>query len=691
MAKKAKILVVDDEPDILEVIAKILQERGYEVATAENGAVALERLGESGFDLIISDVKMPVMDGMELLQKVSLQYPDIPVVILSAFANIQDAVAAIKLGAYDYIAKPVYPDDLLLSIERALKYNELRRATRELEWTLRGAEALGLQVLELAPEAEEFKLLARMRQEAREAQDSYQIARIFLDGAQQLTLASRGSIFLFDPEKLELVCVARSGNNLEVPLDAPVKMGEGVMSYVLQSGRPLLVADVSLEPRFYRHQRSRQYQTKSFIVVPITGEKQWGLINLTDRLDFKPFTPRELFLSWLTARLLAEILQQKEWQQKSQGIQQTLAETATELEEVREYCRALTASMPLGLALLDDNFRVTFFNQAFAAYCQRAESEFGLPVISYFDGLSAPERQKLEGCLLQAKNGAKLVDCGQFALASPKSGNRFLRLQLVNLFKPGISQAYMLILEDQTEKSQLQQRLDLYEHMAIMSNLYSCVVHELNNPLDGVQRYVSLARQKRHDPESIDRYLAVAQKGLQKMALAIDSIKNIANPSRILKSQDSLHNQLREAVKILLLQAKEQRVDVDLILPPVFESLIFGSDLYTVFINLIKNAIQAMPHGGRLTIEGFSAGERVEIHFRDTGCGIPPEHLPNIFKPFFSTKEKGQGLGLGLAICRKIIERYQGRIDVTSTPGVGTKFMISLPIAVKKADGCSGP
>ncbi len=138
MPKRAKILVVDDEPDILEVIEKILRDRGFEVGTAANGAVALERLAEGGYDLILSDVKMPELDGLELLQKVSLLYPEIPMVILSAFANIQDAVVAIKLGAFDYIAKPVYPDDLLLSIDRALKYQELQRATRELEWTCEG-------------------------------------------------------------------------------------------------------------------------------------------------------------------------------------------------------------------------------------------------------------------------------------------------------------------------------------------------------------------------------------------------------------------------------------------------------------------------------------------------------------------------------------------------------------------------
>ena len=86
------------------------------------------------------------------------------------------------------------------------------------------------------------------------------------------------------------------------------------------------------------------------------------------------------------------------------------------------------------------------------------------------------------------------------------------------------------------------------------------------------------------------------------MSLAINSILNVANPNRILKSQDTLLSQLREAVKIMLLQAKDQRIEIILSTSPVFEEIYFGTDLYTVFINLIKNAIQAMSEGGQLEI-----------------------------------------------------------------------------------------
>jgi signal transduction histidine kinase len=214
-----------------------------------------------------------------------------------------------------------------------------------------------------------------------------------------------------------------------------------------------------------------------------------------------------------------------------------------------------------------------------------------------------------------------------------------------------------------------------------MGKLSACVVHELNNPLDGVKRYISLAQMKKDFADDVDRYLTEAQKGLNKMSLAINSILNVANPNRILKSQDTLLSQLREAVKILLLQAKDQRIEITLSTSPIFEETYFGTDLYTVFVNLIKNALQAMSDGGQLEIIGYDKDDHLEIHFKDSGPGIDPKNLENIFKPFFTTKDQGQGLGLGLTICQKIVSRYQGIISVEGSPGQGSKFIIRLPLA----------
>src|SRR5262249_4214313 len=103
-----------------------------------------------------------------------------------------------------------------------------------------------------------------------------------------------------------------------------------------------------------------------------------------------------------------------------------------------------------------------------------------------------------------------------------------------------------------------------------------------------------------------------------------------------------------------------------------------GSSLFQVFCNLVKNAIEAMPGGGRLTIKTRLAGDEMIITFEDTGVGLPSE-AARIFEPFFTTKPPGQGTGLGLAVCKEIVERYGGQIHAEAGEGAGAVFVVRLP------------
>jgi two-component system NtrC family sensor kinase len=103
--------------------------------------------------------------------------------------------------------------------------------------------------------------------------------------------------------------------------------------------------------------------------------------------------------------------------------------------------------------------------------------------------------------------------------------------------------------------------------------------------------------------------------------------------------------------------------------------------LQQVFINLIMNALQAMPEGGVLKLRTCEDNQELKIEVQDTGCGIPPENMNRIFTPFFSTKQEIKGVGLGLAVSYGIIQRHHGRIEVKSKTGEGTTFTICLPLS----------
>jgi two-component system response regulator AtoC len=128
-----KVLVVDDEESVRSMISVLLQKEGYQVSSAQDGQDALDLLGEQSFDLVLSDIRMPRIDGLGLLDRIQALYPDITVIMMSAFGTVDLAVEAMKRGAYDYISKPFKPDEILLALRKAQERERLQRENTRLK------------------------------------------------------------------------------------------------------------------------------------------------------------------------------------------------------------------------------------------------------------------------------------------------------------------------------------------------------------------------------------------------------------------------------------------------------------------------------------------------------------------------------------------------------------------------------
>ncbi len=131
-----KILIVDDESSLRDMLAILLQREGYQVHQAKNGVDALERISEGSFDLVITDMRMPVMGGLELLKQLREQEHEVAVVMLTAFSSMEEAVEAMKLGAYDYITKPFKNDEIRVVVKNALERKALKEENRQLKQQL---------------------------------------------------------------------------------------------------------------------------------------------------------------------------------------------------------------------------------------------------------------------------------------------------------------------------------------------------------------------------------------------------------------------------------------------------------------------------------------------------------------------------------------------------------------------------
>ncbi len=240
-----------------------------------------------------------------------------------------------------------------------------------------------------------------------------------------------------------------------------------------------------------------------------------------------------------------------------------------------------------------------------------------------------------------------------------------------------------IIIEDITEKFDIERQLANAQKLATVGKLASKVVHELNNPMDGILRYINLAMRiiEQENLEKPKEYLTHCRQGIMRMVQIVSELLEFSRSTYAPLEYAKIEQIIEDAIKTMDMKTKASKIRILRNYASDIPQIRSGN-LFQVFCNLIKNALDSMPDGGELSISTRLAADNTTVaEFHDTGTGFEPEHAEAIFEPFFTTKDKGKGTGLGLAICRDIIERYHGRITAENAPGGGSIFTIHLPAA----------
>jgi signal transduction histidine kinase len=239
----------------------------------------------------------------------------------------------------------------------------------------------------------------------------------------------------------------------------------------------------------------------------------------------------------------------------------------------------------------------------------------------------------------------------------------------------------ILLIEDITRKVAMENELASVERLAAVGKLAARVAHELNNPLDGILRYMNLALRlsEQHENEQINHYLQESRKGLLRMVQIISELLEFSRSTYSSFEDADMNKIVEDAVKAMDSQAEKNRV---MVLRKYADDMpnVRSGNLFQVFCNLIKNAVDAMPGGGTLEITTRCDTHNAIVEFADTGTGMPETVLKKIFEPFFTTKPAGKGTGLGLAICKDIMDRYTGQIHAVNRDEGGTLFTVSIPL-----------
>jgi signal transduction histidine kinase len=229
----------------------------------------------------------------------------------------------------------------------------------------------------------------------------------------------------------------------------------------------------------------------------------------------------------------------------------------------------------------------------------------------------------------------------------------------------------------------LRSQLDISEKLAMIGRLASGVAHELNNPLDGVRRYVRMT-QEGLDAEKteLSDYLGRAMSGLSRMTSIVRQLLTFSRNIVIENELENMRTMLEEVVRTL---APSGSSGATIELENPYVDIPVQRALFQVFVNLIKNsldAVETLGPRGLVRVRVRRVADHVEVEVEDNGVGVSPDDLRRVFEPFFTTKEVGRGTGLGLPISARIVERCGGTIRFESEKGKGTLVTVTLPLRV---------
>ncbi|MGB5106194.1 MAG: GAF domain-containing protein [Candidatus Zixiibacteriota bacterium] len=698
MTDTPRILVVDDEQRMCDSLDTLLTKAGYQVQTAGDGKKALELYGASDFDLVISDIKLPEMTGIELLQAIRKGDPNAMVILMTAYASLDTALAAINMGAYDYLMKPIEFTQLKLAAKRALEKRELEIARQKLLAELqvkndllnrRIAEVDALyQAGVVLSQSQELKpLLTR-------------IIRLALD----VIGASVGSVMMVDELRGELLVSASVGLSDEVKKKTRVKIGDSIAGHVAQTGEALLIPDISSDPRFAKFSKGN-YETKSLISVPLKiKDRVLGVLNLSDPQHGTVFEENDLrLLATFASQAAIAIDDAENFEQLNKKLNEfaVLYQLATEITTV-DNSQDMTDLIYRSLKqIIDIDFAM------WLAWNERSQTL----VVNYWEGFGKKEAGALRGKEVQLKDKTvyssavrtmavkalinqipQLRDAirtftavpiitkgalhGLFCLGSRREG----------AFSENDEYIASIVASQATSIYEQQRAVLSATRLMTMGKMMSEISHDLKKPLTNISGALQIMRDRWPEIAQSDDFFQTAQQEIRRLDELLKELLNFSNPTKYQLEQKKADDLIKRVIRLVENDLKKHNIEssqeFEDDLPGV---LVNENEIVEVLLNLIINAVDAMPNGGRLAIRAYSEHKEgtgrlfVVLKITDTGGGIPPEHLDRIFDRYFTTKDSGTGLGL--AICERIVMAHNGEISVESKSGQGTSFTIKLPSA----------
>lgn len=624
-----RILVVDDSAQIRDLLANtVLGPEGYVVDLARDGVEGMAAALTNSPDLIITDLAMPEMNGLEMVEELRKAGYQFPVILMTAEGSEDIAVRALRAGVMDYFVKPFDPQALQEAVRRILRAARIgalragvpdQRRLQALNTLIAiGKSVTGLLDLEM--------ILGRVVE-----------AAVYLSGADE------GSLMLIDPDTGELY--VRAAKNLESGLrNMRLPVQDSIAGRVISTGEPMLIGGAGMQ-KIKTH-----YLVHSLLYVPLkVRDRVIGVLGVHNRIADRPLSPQDISIVTALADYAAIAIFNAQLYEQSET-------ERTKLERILQQTQD-------GVLAVDYEGRIVLCNPTARSVLQGKElgEVTGRPLTEVTQNHTLLE--------LMRYSPAGRMNVGEIQLED----NRILNVHVSEIKGLG----HVAVMQDITHLKELDR---------IKSELVDMVSHQVRSPLTAILAYVELITRTGELNEQQKQF---AEQVKHNVRLITETITDLLELGRIEAGMDRQREVLdlsavaEYAVSALMNRAEMK--DQHLILrtaedtPSVLGNL---ARLRQMLVNLIDNAIKYTPKGGAIQVEVFGEAEQVVVRVTDTGIGIPLADQPHIFDKFYrgsSVSEEYEGTGLGLSIVKSIVDAHDGRIWVDSQPGKGTSFTVVLP------------
>ncbi len=440
----------------------------------------------------------------------------------------------------------------------------------------------------------------------------------------------------------------------------------------LRSGHVVALDDPRLAHRLAEAEVDAWRDEGIYYFVPCMYKKSTSAVIALGRRDrIEPLNSEDLALLTAVAGQVATALE-------NGRLYLRLRTKADELHRMRAFSENIIESLHDGLVVVDLEERVVRWNhQVERIYGVAVDAAVGQPLDSLFD--------------------SAFVEAVRASQADAKSGDNQRRVTLVTrhdpprhvlvntatapLRTPDGRVGTVVLLEDVTSRAKLEEQLQISEKMASIGLLAAGVAHEVNTPLTGISSFTQMLLEGADKDSNDAKLLEKIERQTFRASKIVNGLLHLARPPKVDTGVVDINAVITDVLSLLEHQLRTANIQVRRDLDSdILRVKGVEHKLQQVFLNLCLNAKDAMRKGGWLSVSSSVLNSQVVVDVADTGTGIRREDLSRIYDPFFTTKEIGQGTGLGLAITYGIVQEHDGSIACYSTPGLGTRFVLTLPV-----------